>query len=174
MGIFDIFRRTSQDLTREWVAGPSSACDFCLDQATLTGVGLNDPFDRCQWLGPAEGRSRGKAPTDYYYFSKGLQISETDGTVDHFVLEFYQKADWLKNRPFQPFSGRMTFQCEVVELSPMTTPDQLVTAIGEPNDHREEDGESLSLRYNFNDTAVSFEFVRDEQGTHVLHAVLVT
>lgn len=174
MGIFDIFRRGRPDLTADWVADGSQSCRFCLDQASLNDVCLGDAFDSLRWLGPAEGRSQGGPPNDYYYFSRGLLISESDGAVDHFILEFSHKPEWGINGRVQPFDSEATYQGNEVSLCPTTTPDDLVAQIGEPNDHREQHGDSLSLHYSFNDATVSFDFVCSESGKQVLHAVLVT
>ena len=175
MGIFDIFRRARPDLTADWVADLSQSCRFCLDQASLNDVCLGDAFDSFRWLGPAEDRSKGGPPNDYYYFSRGLLISESSGAVDHFILEFSQKPEWGGDAArLRPFDGQATHQGNRIPLSPTTTPDDLVAQIGEPNDHREQHGENLSLHYSYNDATVSFDFICDDNGTQVLHAVLVT
>jgi len=174
MGIFDMFRRGRPDDTTDWVSDSSQTCRFCLDQASLNDVCLGDAFDRFRWLGPAEGRSKGGPPDDYYYFAQGLQVSASDGTVDHFILEFFQKPEWQGDPRFRAFAEEITHQGRQISLTPETTPEDLVSQIGEPNDHREQHGDSLSLHYSFNSATVSFDFVCDNEGKQVLHAVLVT
>ena len=174
MGLFDIFRRRQPDVTADWVKDNSQTCQFSLERASLNNVCLGDSFDRLRWLGPAEGRSQGPPPNVYYYFSRGLQLSECDGEIDHFIIEFFQPPEWRGDARLKPFTGETTYQVNTISLSPTTTPDDLVSQIGEPTDHREQHEDSLSLHYSFNDVTVSFDFISDQQGNLVLHAVLVS
>lgn len=143
MGIFD-FLRAKPDPTREWIANPSLTLKLNLDEHSLAGIRIGDPFDTISRLGPTENPKSIQYEV-CEYCSKGLRVGFGRGLVDSFEVVFGAATG---AEGYSPFVGVCHHRGERVSLGSSTTVAEFIGRFGDPYWRDEDERESL-LFYEF-------------------------
>jgi hypothetical protein len=150
--------------TKAWVEDTSHPLDVDFGTQLLGGVAYGQPFTDLSWLGPADQYD----DKCFSYLSKGLMLFSSEGQLDTCCVEFH------RNDGFQPFQGTCLWKGKELELSPETTPDQLIAQLGKPAAHDTDDSNKTAMiAYGITHGQAEFEFNDNENGERTLCAVVM-
>jgi hypothetical protein len=157
MGLFKIFTpKADPILAWKTESGLVADFEFDFDLHALCGIKINDPVSLLWKLGPSEEKGA-EANGDINYFSKGVQVSAENGTINSFVL--FWNDD--RRKQFLAFNGVCRFHGQKIELAAGISESGISKIFGEPY-WRDEDNNEIILFYEFGAIEWQIEISRQE------------
>jgi hypothetical protein len=149
--LFDLIRGP-QDPTRDWQRAAGLRLEFDLDTGRLNTANLGDDYDAVSFLGPSENRRQAAAGM-FYFHSLGIHVEclDDDWEITDILILF--RDDEPK---FQPFTGRILFRGQDVDLA-NATEQSFLAQFGECYWRAADDDETI-LFYEFSNLEWQVEF----------------